>query len=255
MKKIFILSSLFFVLLASKCEDDQSPAVGAEMELQFNADFSGEPLLMYASEYDYEENMALRFQLFQFYISEVELLTTDDINGEGVTALDVDLISFKDVQSSDAASDGIKINVTDLPTGNYKGIRFKLGVAPDLNSTNPGDYSVVHPLSNHYWSASMGYVFTKIEGNADINGSGDFSEKLTFHVGTNPMLREVSFLKDINLSEGALETVSFNVDVQKILVNAAGEFLDFRETSSDHTSNEEVASFLADNLPTAISIN
>ena len=249
MHKLFILGCLFLLLVSTRCEDDEAPTTGT-LELQFTADFSGEPLQMYADEYDYEDNMAVKFQLFQFYISEVELLSDAD----PVRVLDVDLVSFKDVQSLDAAAEGIRLNAVSAPIGNYTGIRFKLGVSPDLNATDPGDYSVEHPLSNHYWSASMGYVFTKIEGNADLDGSGSFSEKITFHVGTDAMLREVTFDQEINISGDDNLALELGVDLQKILVAASGEFLNFRETTSDHTTNLDVTSFLADNMPRALSL-
>ena len=123
-----------------------------------------------------------------------------------------------------------------------------------MNSTAPGDYSTTHPLSNHYWSASQGYVFTKLEGNADVDGSGDFSTKLTYHIGTDPMNREVAFFKDIEVLDDGLQVLNFDVDVNNILVKDNGDFLDFRETPIDHSSNVEVASFIADNLVNAVKL-
>lgn len=256
MKKLIIFAGLFLVFVASKCEDDNGPTdpTSAELQLNFKSVFSDDPLVMYASDYNYEANMDVRFQLFQFYISEVELLIDADPASSGVEVLEVELVNFKNVQSTEAATEGISISIPEISPDIYKGIRFKLGISPDLNNTTPGDYSVDHPLSNHYWSASMGYVFTKIEGNADLDGSGNFEEKLTFHVGTDAMLREITFLTDIDLTSEISSGLDFKVDMQKILVDAAGDFLDFRVTSSDHTSNPEVAAFIADNLKRAISI-
>lgn len=249
MRKYFLILGLFVILLSSDC--DNQPISGG-LELNFKGLYSADPLLMYASEYDYEEDMAVRFQLFQFYISEVTLLTEADINSDGPRILDVDLVSFKDIQSVDAAAGGITLSLTDIPQGTYKGIKFNLGLSPDLNSTAPGDYSTSHPLSNHYWSASQGYVFTKLEGNADVDGSGDFLTKLTYHIGTNAMNREVAFFTDIEVLDDGLQALNFDVDVNKVLVKDNGEFLDFRETPIDHSSNVEVASFIADNLTNAI---
>jgi len=259
MKKLLFLSAIFFVLLSSKCEDDNPPEPTdtdtATLELNFKSVFSGDPLLMYASDYPYEDNMAVRFQLFQFYISEVELLSEGYTDTGGEMVLDVDLVSFKDIQSVVAAEEGVTVSIPNLGADkSYTGIRFKIGVAPNLNSTTPGDYSVDHPLSNHYWSASMGYVFSKIEGNADLDGSGSFSEKLTFHTGTDTFLRDVIFSTSFDLLEGETTNIEFEVDLQKVLVRDNGEFMDFRVTSADHTSNPDVAGFIADNFPNAIQI-
>ena len=255
MKKLIFLAGLFLVLLSSKCEDDNGMNIlTGDILLNFNGTYAGNPLLMYAADYPYEDDMAIRLQLFQFYISDIELLKEADVNAEGIEVLDVDLVSFKDVQSEDAAANGIDVGIAEVPPGTYRGIRFKLGVEPGLNSTTPGDYSTAHPLSNHYWSASLGYVFTKIEGNADVDGSGAFEEKLTYHIGTDAMLREVAFLQEIVITEGGIIDLNFEVDLKKVLVKDDGNFLDFRESPIDHTSNPEVASFISDNLVNAITL-
>lgn len=249
------LTVVSMLLLSSKCDDDNMMQdLDGNITMNFTANYDGDPLLMYVSDYAYEDNMAMKLQLFQFYISEVELLTSEDPDVAGQEILDVDLVSFKDVQSAPEAEAGIDVTIGEITPGTYKGVRFKLGVAPSLNSTTPGDYSTTHPLSNHYWSASQGYVFTKIEGNADVDGSGDFSEKLTYHIGTEAMLREVAFFQNIEISEGAYTALDFEVDLKKIFVKADGSFLDFRESPIDHTSNLDVASFIADNFPAAITI-
>lgn len=247
---------LFLVALMAltsfSCEDNTNTATEVDLEMNFTGTFGDDPLMMYAQDYDYQAGMDLKFQLFQFYISDVKLLQETKSENSDVDLTDIQLVSFADVQSAEASSQGISINFQDVPAGTYSGIQFGLGVAPDMNATQPGDYAPGHPLDNHYWSWARGYVFTKIEGNADLDGDGVFEEKLTFHIGENDYFRTLTIEQTIEIAEGA--KLSFNVDLEKVLIDAQGAFLDFSKVSQDHTNDANIASFIADNLGTAIEL-
>ncbi len=233
------------------CEDEAAPGV-TDVMLNFRGQFGSEPLVMYQKEYAYEEGMRLRFQLFQFYISDVQLMRSPSQAGENPELIDVALVSFEDVQSENAADAGIRFVLEDIPAGAYEGIRFGVGLTPALNSTGPGDYRPGHPLSDHYWSWARGYVFSKIEGNADTDGDGDFESKLTFHIGENEMFREKVFEQPLTLEGGSVRELDFNVDLRSVLVGAGNEFIDFREVTQDHTNDLELARRISDNLARAI---
>lgn len=251
MKKLLFILVLGLTFMASKCEDDSNPQ--GQIDMNFKASFGTEPLVMFADDYPYEDGMDVKFQLFQFYISEITLLK--DLNdGTGTEILDVELVSFKDIQDAAAAEQGIDITIADIPPGEYQGIRIGLGVDPDLNKTNTGDYTPGHPLSDHYWSAALGYVFTKIEGNADLEGNGDFQEKLTFHIGTDPYFRSKTFTKPMTIEAGGIADLNFTIDLRDILVDSDGEYLDFRTTPQDHTNDADVAAFISDNLKEALKL-
>lgn len=251
MKKILFILFVGLTLMASKCEDDAIPS--AQLDMNFKASFGADPLVMFADDYAYEDGMNVKFQLFQFYISEITLLK-DLSSGSGTEILDVELVSFKDIQNATAAQAGIDISISDIPPGDYAGIRIGLGIDPDLNKTNTGDYTPGHPLSDHYWSAALGYVFTKIEGNADLEGNGDFEEKLTYHIGTDTYFRSKTFTKAISVENGQTNDLNFTIDLKKVLVNDNGEFIDFRVTPQDHTNDASLDTFVADNLKEALKL-
>lgn len=237
--------------MSSSCNnEDDEITESTTVELNFRGLFGNEDLLMIADDYAYED-MQVRFQLFQFYISDVTLIGDPDKGTIDQALVDIGLVSFEDVNNSEAAQEGITISAEDIPPGKYNGIRLGIGVSEDLNATNPGLHPVGHPLTDHYWTASSGYVFFKIEGNADLDQNGEFEEKLTFHTGTNELYRELTFSQAIEVGEGTT-TIPFRVDLRKVLVRASDDFLDFRQTPIDHTSNPEVAQFLADNFANAL---
>ncbi len=253
-----LLPALFLVLGFTSCtndNNDNAQDLTGDVTINFKANFKNQPLLMYGDVYNYEAGMDLRFQLFQFYVSHLKLIRdmADTISG-GEELIDIALVSFKDITSQQLAEEGISITIEDVPAGNYKGLEMGLGVSDDFNMTQPGDYAAGHPLSDNYWTAATGYIFSKIEGNADLNGDGDFTEKLTFHTGASELYKEKVFIEDFRVGQGTPLQFEFNIDLYKVLAKSSNEFLDFRQITQDHTNDMEIASFIFENLANAMSL-
>lgn len=241
---LFVTSLLFF---ATNC--DEKSASNADqtgtLELNFKGTFGTAPLVMYAREYPYEAGMKIKLQLFRFYLSDLKI-------SDKVKISDIQIVDFEKVQSDAAAQQGVTIKIEKVPVGDYKEIKFGLGVEEKLNATNPGAYAPGHPLTDNYWSWALGYVFTKIEGNADLDGDGNFESKLTFHAGGNELYRNKQLNKDFSVKAGATTRLNFEVDLRKVLVRTESNFLDFHKVTIDHSNNLEIASFIEDNLANAI---
>ncbi|HKK77338.1 MAG TPA: MbnP family protein [Saprospiraceae bacterium] len=246
-KLLFFIAALFFL---SAC-GEKDPDIGlVDFSVQFNGVFDNSPLRMYEQTYAYEDGMDLRFQLFQFYVSDLSLIRSENNAESTVQLAEIELVSFADIQTPDEAAEGITLSFEDVPAGNYSGIKMGLGVSADLNATQPGDYAPPHPLDNHYWSWARGYVFTKVEGNADLDGDGTFEQKLTFHIGENEYYRELVINQAIEVSAGG--KITLEVDLANVLKNNTGTYLNFREVTQDHTNDPEVANMISDNLQEAI---
>ncbi len=255
MKRILFLGILGLVFMAADCEREVEPTPG-EAIINFKGVYDSEPLVMFAKEYDYEAGMKVKLQLFQFYISNLELVSNTSGVEQTVPLSDVELISFKEIVDETAAQQGINLTYTDIPDGKYTQIRFGLGLTEALNSTNPSDYTPPHPLDDHYWSAALGYVFTKIEGNADLEGNGEYTNdgKLTFHSGHNSLYQELTFPIDMEIVGGTVKKINFSVDLHRVLDDGNGNFIDFREVTQDHTNNPEIYEGIANRLATAIAV-
>lgn len=253
--KHFLFLGLAFLLFAS-CDRDDNNSVNQKTDLtvNFKANFGTQPLVIYAQDYSYEAGMRVKFQLFQFYVSDLALLKETASGVDTVKLMDIDLINFQDIQDAAKAKEGINLTLKDVPYGRYKGVYMGLGVSPRLNATSPSDYTPPHPLDGNYWSWARGYIFTKVEGNADIKGDGLYSEKLTFHIGENPFYREKTFPGDIVIDEKN-KRLEFEVDLRRVLVAGPSDFLDFRVVTVDHTNNRDIAKFISDNLHAAIIMN
>lgn len=249
---LFTLLGLSLTFFSADCgnrEDDQFDEFG-QVELNFQGFFGSDPLVMLASEYDYEEGMKVRFQLFQFYVSELKLIGK---NGEKVSLGDIELISFENIQSEEAAAKGLSFSFDNIPAGEYRAIEMGIGVPSDLNEKAPSDYAVGHPLAfqGNYWSGLSSYIFTKMEGNADLNGDGEFTEKLTFHIGEKedvPLYQIISLDYDLTVSKDQSVSLPLAVDLKQVISPSATSFLDFRQVSQDHTNQASVYTLIIDNL-------
>ncbi|MEL7118143.1 MAG: MbnP family protein [Bacteroidota bacterium] len=256
MKNIFFLALL--ILSFFSCSENGGNEVidlKGDVTINFQGLFKNQPLVMFDDVYAYEDGIDLRFQLFQFYISDVSLVKemNDTINGTQ-ELMEVALVSFKDIQSTQAASEGITFKLEDIPAGEYKGIKLGIGVANQFNRMQPGDFAAGHPLSDNYWSASKGYIFSKIEGNADLNGDGTFSEKLTFHIGAESLYNEKIFINAFEVKANDELDINFTIDLFKVLSQGSGDFINFNEVTQDHTNNMEIASFISQNIGNALAL-
>ena len=256
MRTLFSFFTLLLLMMGgTSCEDTDSTTTTADervdVTLTFRGTFGDQPLRMYDQEYAYADNMNLRFQLFQFYVSNVQLYGAEKNIPDTVSLIDIDLISFKDVIAQADAERGVQITIPDVPTGTYDGIRLGLGVAPEYNATQPGDYTPPHPLDDHYWSWARGYVFTKVEGNVDYDRDGTYDEKLTFHLGENPFYRTLNIAEPVIVGPNNQDII-FEVDLRRVLQVPQGDYVDFRTVTQDHTNDMELVGFMSDNLRSAV---
>lgn len=242
---------MILLLLSASCKDKDSHG---QVDINFKSTFDATPLVMFSQIYPYYDNLNLKFQLFHMYLSDVVLIPDDATGSTTTPHTEIALISFKDVLDQSAALQGITISANKIPVGKYKAVRFGLGVAPRFNATNPGNYTPPHPLDDHYWSAMLGYVFMKIEGNSDNDGDGQFTDKLTFHIGDNSLYRTMEFPVALEVKEGQTATVNFGVDLRRVLAVGPDDFLDPRTVTQDHTSNPDLYNYLYNNLEQAVQI-
>jgi hypothetical protein len=92
-----------------------------------------------------------------------------------------------------AAEKGFTIKAMNVTTGTYTGIRFGIGVTPDINAMKPADFPSNNPLSNstYYWIPWSSYIFSKTEGLLDTLGNGTFDLAFALHTGSDGLYREL----------------------------------------------------------------
>lgn len=252
MRQLFlILFSAMFIFTA--CETTNEESRGS-LDMTFKANYQGAPLVMFDQVYSYPDGSPLKFQLFNYYVSDITLIREE--NEEGQLVSEVQLIDYSDFFDTATAEEGFKVSFPDLKPGAYTAVRIGLGLTGELNATQPGDYSPGHPLSENFWSWARGYVFAKIEATADLDGDGQFSDKLTYHVGADDLFTTITLEKPLVIQKDNPAELSFSVDLYEIL-SRDGNYLDISEPTNtqDHTNNIEIYGWLWENFSTAFKAN
>ncbi|MEM9888023.1 MAG: MbnP family protein [Bacteroidota bacterium] len=244
--KYFNVSMLLFVLALafSACNNETE----GTLELQFQLVYDNEPLVMYDN-YDYPDGSSVFFDRFEMFLSNSSLLK----EGKKEFAFDVQFLDFSDIQDRNAAEEGFTISLKDIPVGDYEGMELGLGLSPEWNATSPSDYTSSHPLANNYWSQWDSYIFTKIEGKADVNNSGRNDLILNYHIGKDQAFSTKTFNTPISIEGGKTTKLQLKIDLLDIL-SKGNQYLDIQNNPIDHSTNPEVYDFIIGNMASAVSM-
>ncbi len=248
---IIALSMSFFACKDQRLEE--GPV--ADFTLTFKALYDGAQLEK-SKEYPYNiNNYPLVFTLFRSYISDITLVTDND---KEVKLKDVIDVNFFPTFASTNLSATPTFTFSGVPEGNYKAIKFGLGVNPESNGKSPNAFPAESPLSSEieYWQGWASYIFTKIEavGDADNNGLSD--HWMIYHTGSDPVYRTITLTQPITVAaNGQPGTISF--DLKKLFVNPDGTPYDMEASpaTSSSLTDLRVALFVVDAFSQATSFN
>jgi hypothetical protein len=179
--------------------------------------WGSQPYLLYSKQ-PFRRNDSITLNEVLFFVSDVTLVGTEKT---GVLT-DIDLVSLaKNHQTLAGAQTGELVKGKNkIPAATYTTLRFGLGVSPNLNATQPSQYSSTHPLGDVglYWS-SLRYVFSRMGGftyaNGNLTGTSWF-----YHTGTDPMYKTVSVaIPSTTITADKTTDISINLDLKKIFIN------------------------------------
>ncbi|MCZ4408114.1 hypothetical protein O3Q51_04810 [Cryomorphaceae bacterium 1068] len=236
MKRLLLFTLIVF--MAVSCDDDESNP-DSKLFLTFDPRFEGEDLQMGVTNtnvHDYPFNVSE----IKFYVSNIRLHKSE---GDFVELSDIELIAMQENRRS------VEYVV---PTGDYIGVSYDLGVPYMMNGTNDPDFSISqyppgHPLSEvtsagMYWQWSSGYRFFSFDGRFDLEPNTDefLPMPFSFHTGTDTLFRELGlFEKSMDISPGETMLLSFAVDVDSIFATAA-DTIDLAQVTSFHGSPAQI---------------
>lgn len=234
----------FLAVFLIQCKTDEQVAQGSA-SLEFNALFdnkSFEPILAYP----YAGKQKIKFSKFDFFITGIEFIST---NTE--SPAEIGLIDFT---SSSLASR--KLNISRIKAGTYSGLRFIIGVKPELNKKLPKDFESTNPLAStsHYWDAWDSYIFSKIEGVVDTAGSGNFDLGFAIHTGTNDCLAVYEISRAIEIKENGNTSILFDLDIKKLFLRGNGVFDIISSPLNHNPANIETLKSFSSRMPGAIQI-
>lgn len=197
--------------------------------------------------YTTDDGRKVSLQLAQLYLSEITLVKPD---GSLVSIPNKRILMRHDIATYEIA---------DVAVGNYKSVRFKVGLDPVTNGLNP-QQSPDSALLNHpeMWFGSTtqpdGYVFVAASGKIDSSENADntASEMVPFiyKIGTNSHYTQVN-MPDKNVSVYPNQTAYLHVivDYYKLFTGLKlNDPLNLSATTVQENS-QTPATTIANNIP------
>ncbi len=234
-----LLLPLLLLLALTACRDDDDvdmPLTETDLTLDFRAEYDGAPLGIQRDAYAYPTGDTLKVLLFQYYVSDLELLPR---NGAAPVRLtDIDLLRW--MSASDSA---MQTRTFRVPEGDYAGLRFGLGVKPELNAQDPSAFPADYVLNEaEFWGPTTRYVFAKIEANADLESDGLYDTGLTYHMGSDSLYTTVEFNQPFSVRAGQTPQLTVVADVLRALSDGSDTFdITNPQQQAVHGGNQAVA--------------
>lgn len=236
MKYLSFLALLaLFTFAACMDDDDTNETDNVATTINFRSAYDGNDLAIQSETYTYPTGAKLKATLFQYYVSDLEITDTD---GNVVRLSDIELIRY-----NSATDDAVESRTYEVPAGDYVSIRFGLGVKPELNALDPNAFAANDPLNeNEFWNADARYVFAKIEANADLEDDGTFDTGLTYHMGSDDLYRELTFVQSFTINGEGDSELTIVADVLKALSDGTDTF-DIADPTQQrvHGGNQAIA--------------
>lgn len=177
---ISLLSILFVsaVVLFSSCSKDKDndpvPDPGNPVAPKLTIEFdhlAGNKKFYFDSTYTTANGDQITPTLFKYYISNIRLVGVN--NAEYAVPESYFLVNHD-------IDDSKMINLSNLPEGKFKSIRFILGVDSARNMSG-AQTGALDPVNGMFWTWNTGYIFLKLEGTSPSVPSA--TNEFSFHVG------------------------------------------------------------------------
>lgn len=197
---IAIVSLLSLALAFSSCkkkknEDTPTPApANGTLFLHFHTNADTNEVDTYNQVYVMSGGRKISVSIAQLYVSGIQLVKSD---GSTYDVSGVNILKLMQEEQYVAGS---------VPSGNYKSIRFNVGLAPSTNSSTPAANDSTLNRPNMWFGSSAqpsGFVFVNFQGKIDTSAAGNNTtaqmQPFNYRVGTNAHLKNVA-MPDQNYS-------------------------------------------------------
>lgn len=242
MKKILLTTFAITVLFSCKKEEEPisvtSPSTKGNVVLNAQFLVNG---ASYNSDSVYVDDFSNNYKIS---FSNVYLSQLNFEDGGVITPLPIQYVLLKPETST--------YNLGSVEEGHYHNFNYGIGIDSATNHTDPNSYDLSSPLypqsPNMHWTWNSGYIFYKIEGSIDTDSDGTFETTFAFHIGTDDLRRDGTFMFHDAIVAGATTTIDMKIDLGKFLTG-----IDLSIDNSTHTMNNmPLALRVANNATSAV---
>jgi hypothetical protein len=258
-----VLLALAMLGLGWGCKKDQ-PAnpqpTNAKLELAFEAESMGDKF-EFGQAVMWSNQRAFIPEVLHMYCSQLELVKTD---GQVVALKDVAFMDFSGGKNKNQHESVVQYDF-DVPAGEYRSLRFRVGLDSATNHSDPTLYSSDHPLSvinGMHWNWKQGYIFWKLEGRVDTSAAGGQAATgpLAYHIGLQTLARQVEIPlanvgMGIKLNGGQKKHLDVKMDIARI-AGGPESWVDLRREIFTHSTGSgfALAERLANRFPSSFRV-
>lgn len=196
----------------------------------------------------FTDNAGKRFKIsaFKYYITNIKFIKDDGSELASTT---------KAILVNPLVAD---YSLGEVPTGNYKGVKFYIGLDSITNHADPTMLDASNPLAiqtpSMHWNWNSGYIFMKFEGFSDTTATnnGAFDMPLVYHIGMDKYSKQLSFTNNaFDVKADAEEEIVLQLDIKKLLNG-----LDLKTETQTHSFNySSTANKIFSNMNSAYLVN
>ena len=218
--------------------------IGASLQLEITPKLSGEPIQPTSLRYKTSSGETFSITRISYLVSGFALQRTDgswlELTNE---------VAWFDLERGRSSH-----RIASVPSGEYRSLRFAVGLGENQNYSDPAQHAADHPLNPNlnglHWNWQGGYIFLAMEGNWLNSASAHDGWSFHFARDTNRTL--ITLAAPLNLANESRLDLDF--DLAKLL-NAPRPLSFTKDGSSTHSrEGDPIAAALAANLPGAFQV-
>jgi hypothetical protein len=198
----------------------------------------------YNIDYPTLDGRKIALNIAQLYLSDIQLVKLD---GSTVNLTGKKVFKVLDVET---------YMVGDAPIGNYKSIRFKVGLDPTTNllsPTNPSDSAILNKPEMWFGNTAQpdGYVFMNVQGRIDTSANKNKPlVPFAYKIGTNAHYTQVNMGDNpFTVEEGKTAYGHLAIDCNKLFNGISLNQLSNLSVKTASDNNSALATKIANNIP------
>ena len=175
---------------------DAGPVAPGGLAIQFSHEIQGEPLALNSAA-TLADGSPVTFSTFRYWFSNLIL-----VGAAGVEDYVVPDAYYLIEQTNQSTR--VRLDLSDVPSGSYQGLRFSVGVDEARNHSLDTLAGELDPGVGMSWNWNTGFIFLKAEGEVGLNSDG-FEKNFVFHIGRDETYRTVELERsfEVTADQGA----------------------------------------------------
>ncbi|MCE7057434.1 hypothetical protein LZF95_22325 [Algoriphagus sp. AGSA1] len=231
LSKSFVLLCSFVLVVS--CTDDADPIMleaGGDTRLVIDARFGEDDFELNRPFQTTSGDQALNYEFsrLRYWVGNVILVNE---NGEEFSVPDsyylmeetgeipVQEGTYGKVYSANKREE---IALSGIPAGEYKGVKFSIGVEPKYNDNltlQIGELTPMNGMAKDSWMWFTSYIFTSAAGRMTLASDSEQSQNFFLETGSNEMYvqKSIEFDQPIRISSATSSVIELNLDVQQVV--------------------------------------